>query len=86
LATSSDGINFAFDSVAYTGGAIPESIFAFETFFLFTGGIDIASSADGKSFTKLPNRFQSTVSGLTADPAVVDLYDGSYLMFYKAKD
>ncbi|MFH0952252.1 MAG: hypothetical protein V1838_03620, partial [Patescibacteria group bacterium] len=86
LATSTDGLNFTKVGIAYSGGAIPEVIYAFETYFLFTGGINIASSNDGVIFTSLPDRFESTINPLTADPSVIVLDDGTYLMFYKTRE
>lgn len=81
--TSSDGLSFSYEGVAYSGGAIPNVIYENKTYYLFTGGIDISSSKDGKTFTKLNKRFSP--AGLTADPGVTKLSDGRYLMVYKTK-
>lgn len=85
LATSADGFDFTYDSIVHTGGAIPDIIYANDTYFLFTGGIDIASSTDGKNFVNLSNHFQSKFNTLTADASVLALDDGTYILFYKTK-
>lgn len=67
--------------LALTGGGIPDVVLENGTYYLFTGGIDISTSADGKTFTKTTSRFDS--GGLTADPGVVKLPNGEYFMIYK---
>lgn len=83
-AVSTDGLTFTYEGVALTGGAIPKVIYENDTYYLFTGGIEISTSKDGKSFTKTSNRFDS--GGLTADPGVVKLSDNSYFLVYKTDD
>ena len=85
LATSKNGLDFSYEQVVYTGGAIPEAHFASGTFYLFTVGIEIATSSDGKNFAKSGKRFQSEISPLTADPSVIELDNGSFILFYKTK-
>ena len=82
-ATSSDGLIFDYEGVALTGGAIPNVVYENGTYYLFTGGIDISTSKDGKTFTKTSSRFDS--GALTADPGVVKLGDKNYFMTYKTK-
>lgn len=83
-ATSSDGLTFTYEGIAAEGSAVPNVIVKGNIYYLYTAGIDIWSSADGKTFTKTTNRFVKT-SGLAADPGVVKLADGSYIMLYKTK-
>ncbi|EKD23172.1 MAG: hypothetical protein ACD_83C00018G0002 [uncultured bacterium] len=83
-ASSTDGLTFTYEGVAATGGAIPNIIQKNNTYYLFTGGIDIWTSSNGKTFTKTSNRFDA--GKLTADPGVAQLNDGSYLMVYKTKE
>lgn len=45
-----------------------------------------AISDDSEKFTKTNSRFNSTINPLTADPSVIKLSNGTYLMFYKTKD
>ncbi len=84
LATSTDGLNFTEFGVVYNEGAIPNVYFDGTKFILYTGGINIAFSNDGKTFTKTPYRFESS-SGLTADPGVFRLLKNEYLMVFKTK-
>lgn len=83
-AVSTDGLNFTYEGIALNGGAIPNVIYENDSYYLFTGGIEISTSTDGKTFTKTSNRFDC--GGLTADPGVVKLENGSYFMVYKTKD
>ena len=85
-ATSSDGLTFTYEGVAYSGGAVPDVFYVEDTYYLFTAGIDISTSTDGVSFTQAPHRFQSTSGSVTADPSVIMLDDGSYMMLYKTTD
>lgn len=85
-ATSSDGLNFEYEGIAYAGGAVPDVFYKDGTYYLFTAGIDISTSEDGVKFTKTNNRFQSKISSVTADPSVVELSDGTYLMMYKTSE
>jgi hypothetical protein len=83
-ATSRDGLDFQYGGVAMSGGAIPNVIFESGKYYLFTGGVDISTSNTPSSFIKSPNRFDR--GGLTADPGVAKLNDGSYFMVYKTSD
>lgn len=84
-ATSSDGLNFVEEGVAYTGGAVPDVFYKDGAYHLYTVGIDISTSSDGASFTKTSYRFESSINMLTADPSVIELDDGTYMMLYKTK-
>ncbi|MDD5039878.1 MAG: hypothetical protein PHY34_01885 [Patescibacteria group bacterium] len=84
-AVSSDGLTFTNEGVAYSGGAVPDVIAKGAAYYLFTAGIDSATSADGKVFTKTNSSFHREGAGITADPSVVQLPDGTYIMFYKYK-
>jgi len=84
-ATSTDGLTFTKEGTAYSGGVVPDVFFKDDTYYLYTVGIDISTSSDGTSFTKTENRFESEINMLTADPSVIELNDGSYIMFYKTK-
>ena len=84
-ATSSDGLNFVEEGVAYTGSTVPDVFFKDGTYYLYTAGIDISTSSDGASFTKTSYRFESSTNLLTADPSVIELDDGTYMMLYKTK-
>ncbi|NQU99982.1 MAG: hypothetical protein HQ538_04540 [Parcubacteria group bacterium] len=85
-ATSTDGLSFEYEGVAYTGGAVPDVFYKDGTYYLYTAGIDIATSEDGVKFTKTNNRFESNINMMTADPSVVELSDGTYLMMYKTSE
>ncbi|MFH1236690.1 MAG: hypothetical protein V1685_07235 [Parcubacteria group bacterium] len=86
VATSTDGLIFTEKGVAFEGGAVPDVWVGFETWFLFTAGIDIATSTDGLTFISTGKRFEDRDrGGVTADPSVVKLSDGTYLMLYKVK-
>ena len=82
-ATSSNGLNFTKEGTAYSGGSVPDVFYKNDTYYLYTAGINIATSADGKSFTATGKSFRSQLGTVTADPSVIELSDGSYLMLYK---
>lgn len=82
-ATSSDGLNFTKEGTAYSGGSVPDVFYKDNTYFLYTVGINIATSEDGKSFTDTGKSFRSQLGMVTADPSVIELNDGSYMMLYK---
>ena len=84
-ATSTDGLSFTEKGVAFEGGAVPDVFLKNKTYYLYTAGINIATSTDGAQFTATKNSFRSQVSPLTADPSVIELPDHSYMMFYKTK-
>jgi len=84
-ATSSDGLNFTKEGTALDGGAVPDVFFKENTYYLYTAGIDISTSQDGATFTKTSYRFESNINLLTADPSVIELDDGTYMMFYKTR-
>jgi len=85
-AISSDGLNFVEEGIAYSGGAVPDVFFKDGTYYLYVAGIDIATSQDGVSFSKTAYSFQSQLGGVTADPSVIELNDGTYIMLYKTKE
>lgn len=85
-AISSDGLNFIEEGIAYSDGAVPDVFFKDDTYYLYVAGIDIATSQDGVIFFKTPYSFQSKQGGVTADPSVIELNDGTYIMFYKTKE
>ena len=84
-ATSTDGLSFIEEGIAYTGGAVPDVFYKNGTYYLYTAGIDISTSTDGATFTKSNYRFESEINMLTADPSVIELNDGTYMMLYKTK-
>lgn len=89
-AVSDDGLTFTLEpstdvGEAYVGGSVPDVWFENGTYTMFVAGIDVAASADGKTFVKTPYGFHSTLGGMTADPSVVQLPDNSYVLFYKNK-
>ncbi|AKM82639.1 TPA: hypothetical protein DD449_01125 [Candidatus Berkelbacteria bacterium] len=83
-ATSNNGLNFNYEGIALNQGSIPNVVYENDTYYLFTGGIEISTSKDGKTFTKTSERFD--VGRLTADPGVAKLNNGQYFMVYKTKD
>ena len=85
-ATSSDGILFTEEGTALVGGAVPDVFFKDDVYYLYTAGIDISMSSDGATFTKTMYRFQSTLGLVTADPSMIELDDGTYIMFYKTQE
>lgn len=82
-ATSSDGLNFSEEGVAFTGGGVPDVFYTEKLWYLFTSGISIATSKDGKTFSSTGHVFHAPGADLTADPSVVQLNTGKYLMVYK---
>ena len=84
-ATSTDGLTFSEEGTAYSGGAVPFVQKEGATYYLFTAGINIASSTDGSNFTATGRSFLSTAGQVTADPSVLKLADSMYIMFYKTK-
>lgn len=81
-AISTDGLNFTREGVAYEGSSVPNVIYEGGKYYLYTAGIQIATSTDGKTFTKTSSSF-TIKGGLTADPGVVKLGSNNYLMVYK---
>lgn len=85
-ATSSDGLTFTEQGVAFTGGGVPDVYYEDGTYYLFTAGIDLATGDTPTSFTQTDYHFTDPNSlGPTADPSVVRLEDGTYLMVYKVR-
>jgi len=83
-ATSSDGLTFTEKGVAFTGGGVPDVYFENGLYYLFTAGINIATGTVPTSFTDTGSQFRDSDSkGATADPSVIKLDDGTYLMVYK---
>lgn len=85
VAVSSDGLNFQEEGVALDEGGIPNAFHDGSQYYLYTGGINIATSADGITFTPTQHSFHSEINPMAADPSVIQLADDSYLMFYKTK-
>ncbi len=86
VATSTDGLTFTERGTAFQGGAVPDVWYENGTWYLYTAGIDIATSTDGLTFTSAGKRFVDRDQGdVTADPSVVKLANGTYLMLYKVK-
>jgi hypothetical protein len=83
-ATSGDGLTFEEEGVALEGGSVPNVFYDGEKYVLYTVGINIAFSDDGKTFTKQSYSFQCE-SGLTADAGVIQVGENKYLMVYKSK-
>ncbi|EKD56774.1 MAG: hypothetical protein ACD_58C00094G0003 [uncultured bacterium] len=83
-ATSIDGLTFTYEGIAYSNGSIPNVVYENNLYYLFTGGINISTSSDGKTFTKTSNRFDP---GKPAnDPGVAKISDGKYILVYKTSD
>lgn len=83
-ATSSDGLTFTEQGVAYQGGGVPDVYYEDGTYYLYTAGIDLATGTTPTSFTATGNQFRDNNStGATADPSVIKLDDGTYLLMYK---
>lgn len=85
VATSSDGLTFTYQGVAYKGGAVPDVWHEDGNWYLYTAGINIATSSDGLTFTDSLSRFSDPYFMITADPSVIKLQDSTYLMLYKVK-
>lgn len=81
-ATSSDGLTFTYEGVAAENAGVPNVYHDGTKYLLFTAGIEIFTSTDGKTFTKTSSSFRVS-GGVTADPGVVKITDGKYLMVYK---
>lgn len=84
-ATSQDGLNFNEEGLAYQAGAVPDVFYENNKFYLYTAGINIITSNDGTHFGPPTGSFHSGLGPVTADPSVVKLNDGTYMMFYKTK-
>jgi len=83
VATSTDGLIFSHVGTAYQGGAVPDIWHEDGNWYLFTAGINIATGTDGLTFETTGQEFRDPNSRVTADPSVVQLNNGSYLMLYK---
>ncbi|MCX6666153.1 MAG: hypothetical protein NT038_08885 [Euryarchaeota archaeon] len=84
-AVSQDGLTFTEEGTAYQGGAVPFVFFKDNIYYLYTAGIDILVSSTGSTFSKTIYSFRSQLGQITADPSVVLLGDGRYMMLYKTK-
>lgn len=84
-AVSSNGINFQEDGIAFEGGAVPNVFYKDGIYYLYTAGIDISKSDDGKYFYTTGYTFYSNLGKATADPSVIQAED-LYIMFYKFKE
>lgn len=85
FATSTDGLTFEEKGVAYEGGAVPDVFFQNNTYYLFTAGIDIATSTNPSTFISSGQSFHDSSYQITADPSIIKISDGNYLMLYKVK-
>ncbi len=83
LAVSSDGLNFQEEGVAFEGGSVPDVFLKDGTYYLYTAGIDIATSPDGRSFVSTGQSFHTSLGQVTADPSVIELGNGQYMMIFK---
>ncbi|MFC1687920.1 hypothetical protein ACFL0L_05105 [Patescibacteria group bacterium] len=86
IATSLDGLIFSYQGTAYEGGAVPDVWHEDGNWYLYTAGINIATGTDGLTFESSGHEFRDPNSRVTADPSVVQLSDGSYLMLYKVQN
>ncbi|MCX6667661.1 MAG: hypothetical protein NTV74_05425 [Euryarchaeota archaeon] len=84
-AVSSNGLSFTEEGTALDGGAVPDVFFKNDIYYLYTAGIDISTSQNGASFTKTLYSFRLQ-GKVTADPSVIELDDGTYIMLYKTQD
>lgn len=82
-AVSSDGLNFKEEGVAFDGGSVPDVFYKNGTYYLYTAGIDISTSKDGRSFSRTGQSFHSQLGMITADPSVTELGTGQYIMIFK---
>lgn len=82
-ALSSDGLNFTDEGVVWEGSMVPEVFYDGNKYYLYTNGIAIATSSDGKIFQNTNFSFRSKSYPLAADPSIIQLNDGTYLLFYK---
>ncbi len=82
-ATSTDGLTFKEGGVAYNGGAVPDVFEEGGLYYLFTAGINIATGVTPTSFTDSGSSFHGT--SVTADPSVIKLENGNYIMLYKTQ-
>lgn len=85
VSQSPDGLNFTEPTLAYQGGAVPDVFYENNTWYLYTAGINIATGTDGLTFNSSGYDFYDPSAHITADPSVVKLDDGSYLMLYKVQ-
>ncbi len=84
-AVSTDGLKFTEEGTAFSDGAVPDVFFKNNIYYLYTAGIDISTSQNGTSFTKTLYSFRLQ-GKITADPSVIQMDDGTYMMLYKTKD
>ncbi len=83
-ATSKDGMTFTEAGPVYSEGAVPDVVQAGDgQFYLFTAGINYAVSQTPLFFFQPSGSFHSSLGKVTADPSVVQLPDGTYLMLFK---
>ena len=82
-AVSSDGLNFKEEGVAFDGGSVPDVFFKDAIYYLYTAGIDISTSKDGRSFSSTGQSFRSQLGVVTADPSVIEPGNGQYMMLFK---
>lgn len=85
VATSADGLTFTHQGMAYQGGAVPDVWHEDGSWYLYTAGINIATGTDGMTFESSGYDFYDPNSHVTADPSVVQLSNGFYLMLYKVQ-
>ena len=85
-AISYDGLNFTYEGIAYTGSSVPDAFFKDDMYYLYTAGIKISTSQNGASFPDAQHSFQPQQDKIAADPSVMELDDGTYMMLYKTKD
>ncbi len=85
VATSADGLTFTHQGTAYEGGAVPDVWHEDGSWYLYTAGINIATGTDGLTFESSGYDFYDPNSHGTADPSVVKLQDGTYIMLYKVQ-
>ena len=83
VATSSDGLNFVDPQIAYRDSAVPDIFKHGVDYYLYTAGIEISKSTDPLSFPPAQDIFTSSLGMVTADPSVIEVSEGNYLMFYK---
>ena len=83
-ATSTDGMTFTYEGIALENAGVPNIYHDGTKYLLFTAGVEISTSLDGKTFTKTTSRFDT--GKLTADPGVVKISENNYLMVYKTSD
>lgn len=90
FAKSSDGLTFSRESVLDLGGNVPEIVKLddgrYALYYCAMGGIAMATSSDGASWSSGATALSSDSGKITCDPSVIKMRDGRWVMYYKVQE